>query len=65
MKCWKVSQLIAIMCILDQRGDGLYLEVVQRVLHVMLVTQLWLQSLIESQLQSKSQRSCLHNIKKL
>lgn len=63
VKCWRISQLIAIMCILDQRSDGLYLEALQRVLHVMLATQLWLQALIQSQLQSNSQRSCLHNRK--
>lgn len=65
VKCWRISQLIAIMCILDQRGDGSCLEALQRVLHVMLATQLWLRALIQSQLQSNSQRSCLHSIKKL
>lgn len=64
VSCWRICQLIAIMCILDQRGDGLYLEALHRVLHVMLVTQLWLQALIQSQLQSNSQRACQHSIKK-
>lgn len=31
VKCWSISQLIAVMCILDHRADGLYLEALQSV----------------------------------